>query len=87
MEVNCGECHGADLRGKEVEPGTVSTDLAIVGAYDLEQLKTLLRTGVAPGGKKLGLMGAVARRDFSHMTDGEIADVHSYLAERARRLP
>ena len=32
-------------------------------------------------------MGRVARRDFKHLRDDEIAGVHAYLAERARRLP
>lgn len=87
VETRCNECHGADLKGREVEPGIVSTDLSIVGAYDLEQFKTLLRTGAPPSGKKLGLMATVARSDFSHLTDEEIAAVHAYLVERAERAP
>lgn len=87
VETNCTGCHGRDLKGKEVEPGTVSADLKIVGAYDSAQFRNLMRTGVAPGGKKLGLMGSVARDDFSHMRDDEIAAVHAYLVERAKRVP
>jgi len=86
-EIKCSECHGPDLKGKEVEPGVVSSDLSIVGAYDLEQFKTLLRTGVPPSRKKLGLMAEVATSDFAHLTDEEIADTHAYLAEWARRQP
>jgi len=87
VEVNCSECHGPDLKGQEVEPGVVSTDLAIAGAYDVEQFTKLLREGLAPSGKDLGLMRQVALRDFKHLRDDEIAGVHAYLAERARRLP
>lgn len=87
VTVNCAECHGPQLRGQEVEPGVVSPDLTIAGAYDLEQFRTMLRTGVAPGGKDIGLMGRVAKNDFKYLTDEEIADVHAYLVERARRAP
>lgn len=87
VEVNCTSCHGANLKGKEVEPGVVSADLAIAGAYDDAQFKTLLRRGVAPGKKDIGLMGRVARSDFKYLTDDEISAVHSYLVERAQRAP
>src|SRR5205085_12163047 len=87
VETNCSECHGADLKGKEVEPGVVSADLKIAGAYDLVQFRSMLRTGVGPGGKDIGLMGKVAKSDFQHMIDEEIAAVHAYLVERAKRAP
>jgi len=87
VEIKCNECHGADLKGQELEPSVVSSDLAIVGAYDLDQFKTLMRTGVPPSKKKLGLMAEVSIGDFAHLTDQEIADIHAYLAERARRAP
>lgn len=87
VQTRCNECHGADLKGKEVEPGVVSPDLVMVGAYDLEQFKTLLRTGVPPSRKRLGLMATVAKSDFSHLTDEQIAAVHAYLVERAQRAP
>lgn len=86
VQVNCTECHGPQLQGQQVGD-SVSVDLSIAGAYDLDQFRTMLRAGVAPGGRKLGLMGAVARRDFAHLTDQEIADIHDYLVERARRAP
>ena len=87
LTVNCAECHGPDLEGQEVKPGSIAPDLSIAGAYDLEQFRTLLRTGVPPGGKKLGMMASVARDDFSHLKDEEIAAIHAYLVERARRAP
>ena len=85
VQTRCSECHGADLKGKELEPGVVSTDLSMVGAYDLEQFRTLLRTGVPPSRKKLGLMATVAKGDFSHLTDEEIEGIHAYLVERAQK--
>lgn len=85
VQTRCSDCHGANLKGLELEPGTVSADLSIVGAYDAEQFRTLLRTGVAAGNKKLGLMGSVARDDFSHMADEEIDAVHDYLVAHANR--
>jgi mono/diheme cytochrome c family protein len=87
VETNCAECHGPQLHGQEVEPGVVSADLQIAGAYDLDQFRTLLRTGIAPGNKDIGLMGRVAKDDFKYLTDEEIAAIHAYLVERARRLP
>jgi mono/diheme cytochrome c family protein len=86
VQINCAECHGPALKGQEVKPGSVAPDLEIAGAYDLDQFRTLLRKGVAPG-KKLGMMGSVARDDFSHLTDEEIEAIHAYLVERARRAP
>ena len=85
--VNCAECHGPQLHGQDVEPGVVSPDMQIAGAYDLDQFRTMLRTGVAPGGKDIGMMGRVAKSDFKYLTDEEIAEIHAYLAERARRMP
>ena len=76
-----------NLKGQEVKPGSIAPDLAIAGAYDLQQFKTLMRTGVPPGNKKLGMMGDVARNDFSHLKDEEIAAIHGYLVERAQRAP
>ena len=87
VEVNCAECHGPQLRGQEVEPGVVAPDLQIAGAYDIAQFRTLLRQGVAPGKKDIGLMGQVARSDFKHLNDEEIAAIHAYLVERAQREP
>lgn len=84
VEVNCTECHGALLKGREIKPGTVSPDLALVAGYDADQFRRLLRNGVAPSGKDLGLMAEVAKGDLSHLTDEEIDAVHAYLVARAK---
>lgn len=85
--TNCTECHGAALTGGEPKPGSPAPDLIIAGAYDLPAFRTLLREGIGAGGKKLGLMGNVARNDFRYLTDAEIAAIHAYLVERANRAP
>lgn len=92
---NCAECHGPALRGGERPyvdfnpsigpPERATPDLAIVGAYDLPQFTKLLRTGLPPDRRDLGMMTSVARNDFSHFTDQEIAALHAYLQERANR--
>ncbi|MES2120547.1 MAG: c-type cytochrome [Pseudomonadota bacterium] len=87
VQTACSECHGANLKGREVEPGVVSADLAIAGAYDLDQFKALMRTGAPPSHRDLKLMDDVAKVTFSHYNDDEIAAIHAYLAERAKRQP
>jgi cytochrome c553 len=93
----CAECHGPDLAGGPTpmadtnpsfgRPYNLPPSLDIVGAYDLEQFRTLMRTGVPPGGRDLGMMTSVAQRDLSNFTDEEIEALHRYLVERARRQP
>lgn len=83
---NCAECHGPDVGGGEAEPGLIAPDLTIAGAYDLQTFKTLMRTGVPAGGRKLKLMGDVARESMSDMTDGEIEQLYAYLQARAKRV-
>jgi mono/diheme cytochrome c family protein len=83
---NCAECHGPDLAGGEAEPGLMAPDLTIAGAYDLPAFTKLIRTGIPPGGRKLKLMGQIAKDDLSHMTDAEIRDLYAYLQARAQKL-
>lgn len=86
VATNCSECHGPALQGLEMPEGVTTPDLTIVGAYDLPAFQTLMRTGIAPGDRKLGLMAEVAQNDFRHLTDEEIAQVHAYLVARAQKL-
>jgi mono/diheme cytochrome c family protein len=85
--TNCAECHGSSFGGGEPKPGLKAPDLSIVGAYDLPAFTRLMRTGVPASGRTLELMDDVARTDFSHLNDEEIAAIHSYLVERAQRAP
>lgn len=83
--TSCADCHGSDLTGKEVEPGLNAPDLAMVGSYDKAQFASLMKTGLPPGGRDLGLMTEVGRKSFSHFNDREVADLFDYLQARARR--
>jgi len=74
----CAQCHGTDLRG-ESNPDFTSSDLRIVAAYSPEAFIELMRTGVALGERKLGVMGGWALKNLSQLTDEEIAALYSYL--------
>jgi hypothetical protein len=51
----------------------------VVTAYSPEAFTQLIRTGVALGGRKLGVMGAWAQGNLSQLTDAEIGALYSYL--------
>lgn len=78
----CVECHGQSLGGVAGGP-LVTPDLTIAAAYDPEDFRRLMRTGVAAGGREVGLMTAVARNRFSDMSDAEAAALQAYLKARA----
>jgi mono/diheme cytochrome c family protein len=78
----CVECHGESLKGS---PAVNSPDLTIAGAYDPADFERLLRTGVAAGGRRLGLMSESAPGRFNALTHEEIAALHAYLKARAER--
>ena len=83
----CAACHGPDLTGGAADPSNPAPpDLAIAAAYDLAQFRTLMRTGVPPGGRDLGLMKKVAERDFANYTDEEVGQLYAYLRARAERV-
>lgn len=79
----CAECHMPDLSGGVMEDGHKTPDLSLAGAYDLDQFKTLMRTGKGISARDLGLMAEVARKDMAHFTDAEIEALHAYLVARA----
>jgi cytochrome c553 len=79
----CIECHGRDLKGGELAH---APDLAVAGAYELADFEKLLRTGVAAGGRRLGLMSESAPGRFNALTHEEIAALHAYLKARAERV-
>jgi mono/diheme cytochrome c family protein len=74
----CAECHGTALRG-DSNPDFTSPDLRMVAAYSPEAFATLLRTGIAIGGRDVGVMSTQARNNLSRLTDPEIAALYSYL--------
>jgi hypothetical protein len=62
-------------------------DLTIAGAYDPADFENLLRTGVAAGGRKLGLMTESAPGRFNALSHEEISALHAYLKARADARP
>lgn len=76
----CMECHGADLKGMAE---TKAPDLTIAGAYDEADFERLLRTGIAAGDRRLGLMTEVAPGRFNVWSHDEIGALHAYLKARA----
>ena len=79
----CNECHGLDVRGERLysvmDGGPGTPDLAMVAAYSREDFETLLKTGVASGGRTLGLMSLVAPDRFPALTDEEVDHLYLYL--------
>lgn len=82
--ATCAECHGLTLEGRQEAEGRVP-DLLIAGAYTREDFHRLMRTGVAAGGRQVGLMSQVARNRFSQFTDREVDAIYDYLVARARQ--
>jgi mono/diheme cytochrome c family protein len=73
--TSCTSCHGENLKGIK----GFSTDLAIVSAYNKENFFRLLRTGVALGDRKLGLMTKIATNNLKYLNDNEINSIYAYL--------
>jgi len=74
----CAGCHGTALHG-DSNPEFSSPDLRMVAAYSPADFQRLLRTGVAFGGREVGVMSDEARNHLSLLTDAEIAALYSYL--------
>ena len=74
----CAECQGTDLHG-DANPEFTSPDLAVVAAYTPEAFTRLLRTGIALGERRVGMMSEQARNNLSQLTDAEISALYGYL--------
>jgi cytochrome c553 len=81
--TSCTECHGNQLEGN----GGGTPNLTVAAAYGADDFVRLMRTGVALGGREVGLMTEVARGRFTNFTDAEIAALHAYLRQRAAPVP
>jgi len=76
--TTCAFCHGLDLHGEEqVESPNL---FAIMPAYSLADFRTLLSTGIATGGRKLGLMTEMSQGALKYLSDDEVAAVYAYLS-------
>ena len=62
-----------------------SPDLSIAAAYDAEDFERLMRTGVAAGGRRIGLMTAMGPARFHALSREEVTALHEYLKARATR--
>ncbi|WP_332804010.1 c-type cytochrome [Sphingomonas sp. RT2P30] len=82
----CAECH--DLHADRTHDSETVPALApIAAAYSDADFHRLLRTGVAAGGRKLGLMATIAGENLHALHDDEIAMIHRYLKAEASKQP
>jgi len=82
--TSCTECHGPDLRGAPAGSDLPAPNLMIAAGYSRDQFARLMRTGVPANGRKLSVMGIVARGRFANFDDDEITALHRYLTTLAR---
>jgi len=82
----CAECH--DLHSDQSKDGETVPALApIAAAYSDADFQRLLHTGVAAGGRKLGLMTTIVGENLHALNDDEIAAIHRYLQVEAAKHP
>jgi cytochrome c553 len=80
--VTCAECHGPELKGNHLGP---TPNLVVAGGYSRAEFEQLMTKGIPTGGRKLDLMGEVARERFVHLTPHERDALYVYLTARAER--
>jgi len=86
IRATCSECHRLDLTGHEGRGSRRGVpDLIVAGAYSREQFRHLMRTGLPPGGRDLGLMKRVSIGRFAFLTPREVDAIYDYLEARAAR--
>lgn len=86
IRATCSECHRLDLTGHPGHDGQRGPpDLVVASGYTREQFRHLMRTGLPPDRRDLGLMAQVSRGRFVHMTAREIDAIYDYLVARAAR--
>jgi hypothetical protein len=76
--VGCVNCH--HQTPKEI---INAPPLIVVKGYSLPEFRRLMRTGVTRGGRDMlaqgSVMGIVAKEQFSHFTDAEVAAIYDFL--------
>ena len=77
-KTSCSECHGLNFEGGDRGPAPTPA-LSVVQAYSADEFSRLMRDGVPRDGRKLSVMGDVARARFAKFTDAEVAAVYAYL--------
>lgn len=76
VKTACTECHGQDLQGSDI---VHAPSLAVSASYSNADFDRLMRSGVAIGGRLVGLMSEVGQTRFHAMTNDEVVAVREYL--------
>ena len=84
----CSECHNL-YKPKPVEGGsqTAPALAPMAASYDRAAFHKLLKTGVPPSGRDLGLMKEVALEGGNAFTDAELDALQAYLKGEAAKMP
>jgi mono/diheme cytochrome c family protein len=84
----CSECHELYKPKPAPDGKQIAPALAPMAAgYDPAAFHKLLRTGIPPSGRNLGLMKDVAIESTYAFTDAEIDAIQAYLKAEAARAP
>jgi cytochrome c553 len=77
--TTCTECHGQNLQGDDFmkAPG-----LTVMSGYSDEAFRRLMKTGIAVGGRKLGLMTEMGVTRFPSLTDEELDAMSAFLKRK-----
>ncbi len=78
--VGCINCHHqTDKHVINAPP------LMVVKAYSISEFRRLMKTGITKAGRDMAsqgsVMGFVAKEQFSHLTDAEVAALHDFFTE------
>ena len=76
--VGCVNCHHqTDKHIINAPP------LVVITAYSIEEFRRLMKTGITKGGRDMAsegsVMGFVAKEQFAHLTDAEVAALYDYF--------
>lgn len=75
----CAGCHAPSLKGPNDPQQGDPPSLAVVAGYDRAAFAELMRTGLAPGGRKVGEMTKASRDRLYALTAEEVDALHAYL--------
>lgn len=82
----CSECHHLGQPTPMHNGQTAPALGPMAASYDPAAFRSLLRTGVPPDRRKLGLMTEVAQESAAALSDAEISALHAYLKGEAGKL-
>lgn len=88
VDFSCSGCHALhSARASDDGKQTVPPLAMAAAAYDLPAFKKLMRTGIGPSGRNLGMMTAAATGGLHVLIDPEIEQIHAYLKLEADKAP